>query len=383
MGKLVIYLADGTTMDVPLRKERITIGRRPDNDVCLPFPAVSGEHAQVVTILADSFLEDLGSTNGTIVNGKAVAKHFLVDHDQIDIGRQRLTYLADDNARVAALPPDIVSRQLRGLSERVDGVKAAPRAIVSSGLQAPARQTADVAVADIERDMVEAAAAPDASGEAAAAPVAGVPINPLPAVLRQTERGRAAAPAAGAGMPAAATDATLVAGASPRMPATAGSLAPELMPVPGGGLAASPNHEFAPRDVALAPPSPPAARATPESTPPREAAVPVTSGGAAAAPATATTAPAPMAASGPSVRVLSGASAGRTVAFPGPELSVGRVGVQVALVRKVDGGYLLIPIEGREPPRINGAAVAPEGSTLHPGDTFEVAGVRLELSVQS
>ncbi len=43
-------------------------------------------------------------------------------------------------------------------------------------------------------------------------------------------------------------------------------------------------------------------------------------------------------------------------------------------------GYLLIPIEGKDAPRINGAAVAPEGAPLHPGDTFEVAGVRLELT---
>jgi hypothetical protein len=55
--------------------------------------------------------------------------------------------------------------------------------------------------------------------------------------------------------------------------------------------------------------------------------------------------------------------------------------VQVAIVRKVETGFLLIPIEGREAPRINGAAIAPEGSPLHPGDTFEVAGVRLELTV--
>ena len=85
MGKLVLYLADGTTLDVRLARERITIGRRADNDVCLPYPAVSGEHAAVVTILSDSFLEDLGSTNGTLVNGKPVAKHLLRDGDQIDI----------------------------------------------------------------------------------------------------------------------------------------------------------------------------------------------------------------------------------------------------------------------------------------------------------
>src|SRR5512132_4635601 len=95
MAKLVLYLPDGSLLD----KERLTLGRRPDNDVCLPYPAVSGEHAAVVTILADSFLEDLGSTNGTLVNGKPIAKHFLRDHDQIDIGKQKLVYLVRDEER--------------------------------------------------------------------------------------------------------------------------------------------------------------------------------------------------------------------------------------------------------------------------------------------
>src|SRR5262249_30995267 len=97
--KLVLSLPEGWTLDVRLARERITIGRRADNDVCLPYPAVSGEHAAVVTILADSFLEDLGSTNGTLVNGKAIAKHFLRDRDEIDIGRQRLVYVADESVQ--------------------------------------------------------------------------------------------------------------------------------------------------------------------------------------------------------------------------------------------------------------------------------------------
>ncbi|TMH97572.1 MAG: FHA domain-containing protein, partial [Betaproteobacteria bacterium] len=75
MSKLVLFLPDGTTLDVPLARERTTIGRRADNDICLPNLAVSGEHAVVVTILADSFLEDLNSTNGTLVNGSPIAKH--------------------------------------------------------------------------------------------------------------------------------------------------------------------------------------------------------------------------------------------------------------------------------------------------------------------
>src|ERR1700737_3946654 len=98
MSKLVLHLEDGTTMEIPLDQERITIGRRADNDVCLSNLAVSGEHAAVVTILADSFLEDLGSTNGTLVNGNAIVKHFLRDRDEIDVGRHKLIYCVDDDA---------------------------------------------------------------------------------------------------------------------------------------------------------------------------------------------------------------------------------------------------------------------------------------------
>jgi pSer/pThr/pTyr-binding forkhead associated (FHA) protein len=119
MGKLVLFLKDASPVEIPLAKERVTIGRRADNDVCLPYPAVSGEHAAVVTILADSFLEDLGSTNGTLVNGRPVAKHFLRDRDQIDIGRQLLVYVADNSGRPDP-PASVQAREdRRELSERV------------------------------------------------------------------------------------------------------------------------------------------------------------------------------------------------------------------------------------------------------------------------
>jgi pSer/pThr/pTyr-binding forkhead associated (FHA) protein len=100
VGKLVHFQPDGSPVEIRLDRQRITIGRRPDNDICLPYPAVSGEHAVILTILDDSFLEDLGSTNGTLVNGVAVAKYFLRDRDEIDVGRHVLVYCADDAATV-------------------------------------------------------------------------------------------------------------------------------------------------------------------------------------------------------------------------------------------------------------------------------------------
>jgi len=96
VSKLMVTDANGATKEVPLNKERVTIGRAPDNDI--PFPgdkAVSGHHAVVITILQDSFLEDLDSTNGTQVNGKQVAKHPLSNNDVIMIGRNSLKYMGD------------------------------------------------------------------------------------------------------------------------------------------------------------------------------------------------------------------------------------------------------------------------------------------------
>jgi pSer/pThr/pTyr-binding forkhead associated (FHA) protein len=110
MSKLVLLLPDGATQDIALNRERMTIGRRADNDVCLSNLAVSGEHAVVVTILADSFLEDLGSTNGTLVNARPVVKHFLRDRDQIDIGRHKLIYCTEDDAMIDS---DAVTRAAR------------------------------------------------------------------------------------------------------------------------------------------------------------------------------------------------------------------------------------------------------------------------------
>jgi pSer/pThr/pTyr-binding forkhead associated (FHA) protein len=97
VAKLIVTDSTGATKEVPLSKERVTIGRSPDNDI--PFTgdkAVSGHHAVVITILQDSFLEDLDSTNGTQVNGKQVAKHPLSNGDVISIGRNQLKYQGEN-----------------------------------------------------------------------------------------------------------------------------------------------------------------------------------------------------------------------------------------------------------------------------------------------
>lgn len=98
MAKLILSLDGSVIRELPLDKERITIGRKPQNDIQIENLAVSSEHACVVTILNDSFLEDLGSTNGTLVNGNPIKKHILQNNDLIEIGKYKLKFVNDGPA---------------------------------------------------------------------------------------------------------------------------------------------------------------------------------------------------------------------------------------------------------------------------------------------
>jgi hypothetical protein len=263
MSKLVLHLEDGTTMDVFLDQERITIGRRADNDVCLPNLAVSGEHAAVVTILADSFLEDLGSTNGTLVNGNPIVKHFLRDRDEIDVGRHKFIYCADDNedgssqylARgIAAAAGD--------LGERVQVAKP----IVSRSKRAGGNR----------------------------------------AQVSSTSKGEQSAPVKTRGAK----------GARPPERAEAVDVAP---------------------------------------------AVPI--------------APLPK----PSVKILAGPQAGRDIPLTNDQTTIGRAGVQVAVISQAGDAFRLKSIEGDRPPLVNGQPAANAGVDLSPGDVIEIAGSKLEF----
>lgn len=97
------FLLDGNHLGAfTLEKERMTIGRRPSCDIHIDNLAVSGEHAVIVTIGDDSFLEDLNSTNGTMVNHKTIKKHVLQHNDVVEFGKYQLKYL---NEKHAKLPP--------------------------------------------------------------------------------------------------------------------------------------------------------------------------------------------------------------------------------------------------------------------------------------
>jgi predicted component of type VI protein secretion system len=257
MSKLVAISADGTMLDVPLKRERMTIGRRADNDICLPNLAVSGEHAAVVTILADSFLEDLGSTNGTLVNGTPIAKHFLRDGDQIDIGRHMLVFCVDEDTVLAAGTVRGPTRSAVGdLGERVEAAKPF------------VKQPREGSPSAMRRDRV----------------------------AENAKRG------------------------PPSVPALEKTRA----------------------NAVVTPPSRP---------PPRAA----------------------------SLKVLSGPGEGRSIPIAKVRTTIGRAGVQVALIIRTDDTYALSLVEG-DPPRVNGEVLEGVEAVLAPGDVVEIAGARLEFT---
>ena len=97
VAKLITKSSSGEENEYPLTSETMTIGRKPSNDIPIDNLSISGRHAQVITILEDSFLEDLGSTNGTYVNGKLVKKHALEDGDIITLGKFQITYVSGES----------------------------------------------------------------------------------------------------------------------------------------------------------------------------------------------------------------------------------------------------------------------------------------------
>ncbi len=273
MAKLILSV-DGTVLkEISLAKERTTLGRKPHNDIQVDNLAVSGEHAAIITILNDSFIEDLNSTNGTLVNGKPIKKHFLQNNDVIEIGKHKLKYFNDTPVQTAA--------------------------------------------ADFERTMI--------IRKPAAAP-------PAPAV-----------PAAAPAMPVAA---------APNLSDTQTNMRP------------------------LSPPVSPTPAAPPPATAQTAAPAPMPS-------APASVAPAPGATREAAIQVLSGAAAGRTLDLTKNLTTIGKPGVQVAVITRRPTGFFITHVEGASFPTINGVALGAQAQQLGDHDMIEIAGVKMDFFFRS
>ena len=279
MAKLILSMDGLVLKEIPLTKERTTIGRKPHNDIQIDNLAVSGEHAVIVTILNDSFLEDLGSTNGTVVNGNPVKKHFLQNNDVVELGKYKLKFVGE--ATPAAAGPD---------------------------------------KADFEKTMVLRPSAMKA--------VTG-----------------AAAPAAGGGAPGLTGG-----GAQAAVAARAEAVKQAAASASASGIAD--------KDVKPAPAPAPAASPAP-----------------AAAPAPATKPGQPLGA----IQLLSGGNAGKELELAKPLTTLGKPGVQVAVLTRRPQGYFITHVEGASRPQVNGQQIGPAPHALKDHDVIELAGVKMEF----
>lgn len=93
MAKLVLSMNGSVLGNYFLEKERFTFGRKPTCDIHINDQGVSKEHAVILTLGNDQILEDLGSTNGTLVNGEKVQRHILQNGDVIEVGRYKLRFV--------------------------------------------------------------------------------------------------------------------------------------------------------------------------------------------------------------------------------------------------------------------------------------------------
>jgi len=272
MAKLILTLDGVMLKEYTLTKERTTIGRKAHNDIPIDNLAVSGEHAAIVTILNDSFLEDLGSTNGTLVNGQPIKKHFLQNGDVIEIGKYKLKYVNEATSMTTA--------------------------------------------ADFEKTMV----------------LRAPPKAPVPA---ETRLGDTSTNIATDGIKKALTDT-------------------QINPQAQSGLMAAPEPAIPRPEPAIPRPSPATI------TPPAPA--PGTVGGVQGV-----------------IQILSGPNAGKELPLVKALTTLGKPGVQVAVIAKRPQGYFITHVEGANFPIVNGKALDALAHHLNDHDVIELAGVKMEF----
>jgi hypothetical protein len=99
MAKLIMTLDGAVVREYPIEKETVSIGRKHGNDVQLNDLTVSGRHSLITMTGQNASVDDLGSTNGTLLNGARVAKSAVKHGDIIQVGNFQFTYFDNDVAQ--------------------------------------------------------------------------------------------------------------------------------------------------------------------------------------------------------------------------------------------------------------------------------------------
>lgn len=121
MATLVFSYKDAAERQIRLAAGRTTLGRRPYNGVVLIHPTVSGEHAVLQLDGPQARIEDMGSTNGTWVNGVRVQQQMLATGDRIALGACRARFVAGEHADALPAAAEAAHACLRVLNGRAQG----------------------------------------------------------------------------------------------------------------------------------------------------------------------------------------------------------------------------------------------------------------------
>ncbi|MDH5181930.1 MAG: FHA domain-containing protein [Gammaproteobacteria bacterium] len=95
MAKLILTLDGAVIREYEIDKDSISIGRKHGNDIQLNDLTISGRHALITTLGEHAYVDDLGSTNGTLLNGARIAKAQLKHGDTIQTGNYQFTYFSE------------------------------------------------------------------------------------------------------------------------------------------------------------------------------------------------------------------------------------------------------------------------------------------------
>ena len=139
MARIVFTLEDGTEIETELDSDVITLGRHPESHVVLPSTSVSSQHATIKKRGEDFYLQDLGTTNGTKLNGVEVEEAKLSHGDQVTVGDvPSVVYLKDAPVpkSLSTKPPLAQAVTVRPLETTTAG-KAPPRVPLAAGKARP------------------------------------------------------------------------------------------------------------------------------------------------------------------------------------------------------------------------------------------------------
>lgn len=125
MAKIIIKFNNDVVDHIDLKQGDMKIGRKPGCEIHIDNLSVSGEHANIFTVGEDSFIQDLGSTNGTFINNKKITKHHLKSGDTVVIGKHSLTYFTE-SVRASQPPDEFAKTVIINPSRTVEPKPAAP-----------------------------------------------------------------------------------------------------------------------------------------------------------------------------------------------------------------------------------------------------------------